>query len=109
MKDINDIKPQDVVAWLRSRAKKQNDMADLLEGDFEASPIFRINKRPSSEVSRTGGTVTVEQLEKRIKEKKGRLKDLAAHFAVEDSVISALLEPASKVYLGERGWLKLRE
>lgn len=48
-------------------------------------------------------------LEDSIRRKTGRIPDVANRFHVTPEQIQAMLEPASKVYMAERGWLKVRE
>lgn len=101
-----DLNPQQIVGWLREQAKKLNDAADSLEQTFKFQSNSKTNSREPA--LPTLGTVTVAQLEERVSTKSGRTKDLAAHFNVETSAITALLEPTSRVYVAERGWLKVK-
>jgi methyl-accepting chemotaxis protein len=55
------------------------------------------------------GTITVDQLENRIRRKSARIGALAQEFHVSEQAITALLEPHSRVYHSTRGWLRLRE
>jgi hypothetical protein len=57
----------------------------------------------------TGGVISAEALEARVQEKNRRMKDVTDHFGVDESTITKLLEPASRVYQAERGWLKIRK
>ena len=55
------------------------------------------------------GSITAGQFEERIRRKSSRIVIIAKEFNVPIRTVKSLLEPNSKVYLGERGWLKLRE
>ena len=55
------------------------------------------------------GVITVGALEKLVREKNRRMPQIVAHFGVDEATVTKMLEPASKVYLAGRGWLKVRE
>jgi hypothetical protein len=55
------------------------------------------------------GNITAEQLEARLRQKGARVYMIAKEFNVSRKTVRALLGPASRVYEGERGWLKFRE
>jgi hypothetical protein len=98
-----ELSPLQVVEWLREQSKRLLSAADTVEKAFLSGHIGQEEK------PKTNGTVTVQGLENQVRQKKGRIKNLARHFGVAEDAIKALLEPASKVYVADRGWLRLRE
>jgi hypothetical protein len=60
-------------------------------------------------IATNGGVITVGQLEDRVREKNRRMGDIVKHFGVDEATVTKMLEPASKVYLADRGWLRIRE
>ncbi|MGA2544465.1 MAG: hypothetical protein ABSG78_23190 [Verrucomicrobiota bacterium] len=54
------------------------------------------------------GAVTPAQLEASVKSKSGRIDDLALRLNTTPESIKKLLSPASKVYVGSAGWLKVQ-
>ncbi len=109
------LSPEEIVAWLRNQAKKFNDMATTIEQTFKIEPVVgaegvtRYQRKIAPIAQPRTGTVTAEELEKSVAQKSGRVDDLAQRHNVEKSTITSLLEPKSKVYVAERGWLKVRE
>jgi hypothetical protein len=53
--------------------------------------------------------LTGAQLEDSVRERGGRISDLAKRLSAPPELIQGLLEPASRVYKAEAGWLKIRE
>jgi hypothetical protein len=104
----SNLSPQLVAAWLREQGQLFNQMADQIEAAFRVESAFP-NSRTVVGVPVNSGTVTPQQLEARIRERSGRIKDVAELFNVDRATIVGLLEPASNVYLAERGWLKVRQ
>jgi hypothetical protein len=102
---MSDITPQEIVSWFKDRAKKYSEIANAIERDFaQGNGEMTRYKR----VARTS-PLTAEELEKSIRDKSGRVDEVAARLGATPTQVKALLEPASKVYLAERGWLKVRE
>lgn len=91
---------QEIVNMLREKARAWNRAADILEGK---GAIKTYPQAPKT------GNITQEDLEKRIRSKSGRINDIANEFGVQPSAIQELLQASNKVYLAERGWLKIRE
>lgn len=58
----------------------------------------------ASQPSLTAGT-----LEAFVEAKNRRMTELVAHFGVNRRTISKLFEPESKVYAGQKGWVKFRK
>lgn len=112
MGDMSAISRQEIVVWLRERAKKYDEMADLIQEDFGtigarlAETV--VPSAPASNSSRTT-VLTAEELENSVRAKTGRVKDLARRLAATPEHIHSLLVPVSKVYIGERGWLKVQD
>jgi hypothetical protein len=53
--------------------------------------------------------VTAAEFEDAVREKTGHVKDLAKRLKTDPAAIEGLLEPASRVYKGQRGWLFVRD
>jgi hypothetical protein len=105
--------PHEVAAWFREQgerckqqAKEFEQMAVIAE---RANLLLHWGTSPGPTSPLAPGTITAEQLETRIRRKSARIKMIASEFNVPSKTVKALLEPASKVYEAERGWLKLRE
>jgi hypothetical protein len=103
---MSDLSPKQIVDWFRQQAIMFNEMANNVEQTFTLKPTAPLLQSRPIPMS---GTVTAEQLESRVREKSGRISNLANHFNVREESIISLLHPASRVYVAERGWLKLRE
>lgn len=102
--------PQQVAEWHREQSKNHIQMAEALEQSYGLQPMVRYKRTAQSSVQATnGGTLTVQQLEDAVKKKTGRIKDVAARLHVDEESVHKLLEPSSRVFAGDRGWLKIRE
>ncbi|HXC36729.1 MAG TPA: hypothetical protein VNV43_12690 [Candidatus Acidoferrales bacterium] len=70
------------------------------------------HEKKSPEEMLPGATVlqkfTIPAFETFVREKNRRITGIMGHFDVTEEQIKNALEPASKVYLAERGWLMLR-
>lgn len=53
--------------------------------------------------------VSPNELEQAVRHKSGRINDLAARLRTTATQITSLLDPASKVYVADKGWLKIKE
>ena len=109
-----EITPQAVAQWLRARAKKYNEMADVIEQDFASvgAAMTRYRRVGATATANNGPrpeAPTAQALEEAVKAKSGRVDDLAERLGATPAQVQALLEPASKVYMAGRGWLKVRE
>lgn len=105
---MQELNPQEIVAWHIAQAKFHQDLAAQMERQFNIQPIQKAKREHAPELPKFG-VVTVDQLETRVRTRSGRIKDIARFFNADEKSIQALLEPASKVYTGDRGWLKVRE
>ena len=99
---MNDLTPQQIVAWYRAQAKKFNEMADYTEQTFMPTTAMRDGHIAFNSISG-------EELENAVREKSGRIKDLADRLGTSEEEIENHLEPKSRVYIAGRGWLKIRE
>jgi hypothetical protein len=70
----------------------------------------------STEATRTArglatstGVITVVELENFVRQKARRIHQISDHFKVDDATVLNFLEPASKVYRADKGWIKLHE
>ncbi|HXB60386.1 MAG TPA: hypothetical protein VNU95_12505 [Candidatus Acidoferrales bacterium] len=86
-------------------AKPENSPAAAQNGAHDTKEVMR----KARGVATSTGVVTVGDLETFVREKDRRVKVAAEHFNVAEATITGLLEPASKVYKAERGWLKVRD
>lgn len=103
---MNNLNPQIVAAWLRERAKKYNETAALLEEDLGFGHLGV--KASQATVPRTT-PLTAKELEKSVEEKSGRVNDLAERLGTTPTQIQSMLHPASRVVVGTRGWLTLKD
>jgi hypothetical protein len=53
--------------------------------------------------------ITAHELEETVRWKTGRINDISVRLGTTSQQILSLLEPASTVYVADRGWLKVRE
>lgn len=83
----------------RKKTKKADKIAKAESATQTAQP---------SEAS-VNGDFSALRFEQFVKEKSRRIKDVARHFSVTKAKVKKLLEPTSKVYQAEKGWLKVRE
>ena len=57
----------------------------------------------------SSGALTAVQLEAAVQSKSGRVDDLALRLNTNPETIKKLLTPASKVYMGAAGWLRVQQ
>jgi hypothetical protein len=113
---VIDLTPQAIADWLRDRAKRYLEMADLLDQEKTANrPMIRYRRETMPEMAMNNwDSVTAELLAETVgkRAKAGRVKDLAAALHVDEETIEKLLNPASptsRVYKDERGWIKVKD
>jgi hypothetical protein len=106
-----ELTPQDIVFWHKSQAAMHTRMAEEMERQYglKAPQRFKRVEAEQQHQLLPIGTLTAEQLESRVRHKSARVSDIAREFSVTEEAVKQLLDPASKVYVGERGWLKVRE
>jgi hypothetical protein len=86
---------QDVVAWLRVRAKRLTDAADVLE--------------EATKGNSSGGTVTLDMIKARLQKGSSRVPQLSKEFGVGESRLRSMIEKKnSGIITQKRGWLKLK-
>jgi hypothetical protein len=109
---MQDLTPKEVAAWFRKQGKQHAQLAkdfEQMASMAERTMMVHWASSPGpTEEQPQGGVITAEQIEARIRRKSARIGKIAHEFGVSQKVVAALLEPNSKVYEGERGWLKLR-
>jgi len=99
---------------IRQAAKGTNSSPAIFEkiaasnGTNNGHPTNEANRLARGIATNTG-VITVGDFEAFVREKSRRLADLCTHFKVESKTIQSLLEPETKVYLGEKGWYSIRE
>ena len=122
MKDDIQTSIKKTIAFLRERArfhavksKDYTEAADTLErikiGKNGHSNLVPTPFKGDLALGGTGpiaGSLTPELLEKSVTKKNGRVGDLAARLGVSIEEVENLLDPASKVYKGAKGWLKVK-
>ncbi len=104
-----EVTPKEIVFWHRAQAAMHTRMADEMERQYGLRPPQRFKRTEDNVLDLPIGVLSAELLEKRVKQKSARVADIAREFSVSPDAVNALLEPASKVYSAERGWLKVRE
>ena|SRR5712664_3142786 len=112
---MTDITPEQFTAYCRQMAKKHgeiarryNDMADFNDTFAKLEPQ-RFRRTADMTVPGENGTaVSQQQFIDEVKRKTGRVANLAKRLNTTEASIEKLLEPAGPVYVGERGWLKIR-
>jgi len=102
--EMTEAEAQEFATWLREKSKEYAQRADRIapisgasNGTFSASGSLRNTE------------ATPQELENAVRSKSGRVNDLAERLHLTPTRVQSLLEPASKVYVGERGWLKVRD
>jgi hypothetical protein len=100
----------DMIALFRRKAAKYQEMADTMEKELKeaassnGSGLGHVPK-PASEPHEE---LTVENVKRYLKRKKGRVYDLGRHFKVKESLISKIVQdPTNGIISGDRGWLTL--
>jgi len=107
---------QEFADWLRNRANHYLKRAEQIQHQGESpqstvrsNGMTRYQRSPLAGAEKTG-TVTKEQFEKSVAEKRGRVYDIARRLDVDQSVINNFMQqPDIKVTVGTRGWLKPKE
>jgi hypothetical protein len=117
VKYMPNLNPSDVAAWFREQAKRCREQAEERAKEFEqmavaaekVNMVLHWGTSPGpSPASPRYGTLTADQFEQRIRQKSARVYKIAEEFNVTEKTVEALLEPNSKVFMGERGWLYVR-
>jgi hypothetical protein len=117
---MSDLLPKDIAAWHRTEAKKYQELAafhkktaDTIEfganpTDSAAQRYRRVHPIPAEQKEERG--LTLEQFEKALDEKKGRVNHLAARLQVgEDKIWDLLNDPNCKFVVGDRGFIYPKE
>jgi hypothetical protein len=103
-------KDEEHIPAKKSSAKKRKlKAAAKAHSANEAASGTKEVMRQAVGIAGSNGVITVGELESFVREKNRRIAGVTAHFHVTEDVVQKLLEPASKVYLADRGWLRVRE
>jgi hypothetical protein len=122
--------------WLRtalwSLADKQKLIKQISKGDNQNAALYE-KVSASSEARRTVanhrvngamhiatsglavvgiggvGTLTIAALENFVSEKNRRMDEITTHFGVDETTVTKLFQPVSRVFEASRGWIKIRE
>jgi hypothetical protein len=112
---MSDLTPKDIANWHRKEAKKfediakrHYDMAAIVEAGGALGTI-RKNQEVVTLNNYLNSDINAAQLEAAVQEKSGRIGNMAHRLSTSIEKIEGLLEPNSRVYLGDRGWLRVRE
>lgn len=112
----SELSPKAIAAWHRKEAKQyeqlaklHNDVAEKMELALNGQAITRY-KRTEPVSLPPGVVISSQMLEDTVRQKSGRINTIAARLNTSETLIEMLLkDPASKVFVAERGWLKIRE
>ena len=88
-------------------ATKNQGIRLAVAGSTNTRAVYE--KIDPSHANGSGTPITADVLVGAVKQKTGRIKDLAKRLNTDDQTVQSLLEPASKVYVAEKGWLKVRQ
>jgi DNA-directed RNA polymerase delta subunit len=93
----------------KSPRKKTKKSEKISKTESVPEPAVQATQPVPKAAPTNGGEFSASMLEDFVRAKNRRIKDVAAHFYVTKSKVKKLFEPNSKVYLAEKGWLKVRE
>ena len=105
---------EQVLDWAKEQARFHSEQATFYEqmvvGLERDQPRMLRFKREEGQAHDfdPNRTLTADELEKSVSAKTGRVADFARRLNVPEQTVRNLLEPASRVYMADRGWLKLR-
>lgn len=108
---MSELLPKDIAAWHRQEAKKYQDLANFHKktADTIEFPEGVVRYRRSEDKIREPNELTLEQFEKAVAEKGGRVNHIAARIqASEESIWNLLKDPACKYAVGDRGFIYLK-
>lgn len=95
------------IKLIRRGTNKEPALYEKNEGIVKTKRLTEDHKEQTLRNDPQG--ITAALLESSVREKSGRIDNLAKRLNTEPKTIESLLEPASKVYVGSAGWLRLRE
>ena len=109
---MSDLSSNEIVAWHRKEAKKYQDLAYFHKKTADTLEFPEgLSRQPRQEIKpREVGELTLEQFEKAVAEKGGRVNHIAARIqASEESIWNLLKDPACKYVVGDRGFIYLKQ
>ena len=106
--EMSALLPKDIAAWHRSEARKYQELANFHKKTADAIDpagagpriTYRQEERPAK------NELTLDQFEKAVADKGGRVNHLAARLhASEESIWTLLKDPTCKYAVGDRGFI----
>lgn len=107
--EIPELPPKQLIQWLRNKIKDYTDLVEKLEKVFgidETQAVRpRVRAAPASLTS-----LTEDQLVSAINHKSARVHGIAARLGVSEEDIHSMIEASNgRIFVAERGWLKVRD
>lgn len=103
--------PQQVVAWFRSRADRFGEMADEVERTFNLTNGKVSVDTFSSQVSEAREELAIVRIKNLMADGKSRrVADISTALALTEHVVrAAVYEAGDDFELNERGWISMKE
>ena len=105
---MSELLPKDIAAWHRLEAKKHQELANFHKktADTIEYPAAEIVRYRRVEKPQEPKVLTLEQFEKALNEKGGRVNHIAARLGVgEEAIWDLINDPNSKFEIGNRGFI----
>src|SRR5947208_17029417 len=103
--DKGTLTPPMIVAWFRAQANKFNEIAEFVEGTFAAGM-----PTGNGALSVANLEFNAENVRNAVRERSYRIDELATRFHVPRSRVEYVVsDPNSGLYIGSRGWVKVKE
>lgn len=105
------LSPQQIVAWMRTKATNYNKMADELEADYSATAKGGESPTPQRQTNgHNPEPLTEDRLFEAVQKKSGRVVHYAERLHVSEEEIQRVLNlPNCRVEVGDRGWFKIKD
>lgn len=111
------LNPKQIAEWFRAQAKQFNKTADYVEATFKFQNSFQ-DEEPAitppavnghTTPANTPNVITPSQFEDAVRNGKGRIKDFSVRLNTTQDLLTAMLTPNSRVYIGSAGWLRVND
>jgi hypothetical protein len=99
---------KDTIKQVRAGNNQQPAEFEKLAAASNGSGDTKEANRLSRGIAAWSGTVTVGDIEAFVKEKNRRMNQIVEHFKVNEAIVTKLMQ-GSKLYEGEKGWIKIRD
>ncbi len=111
--EIPELPPKQLIPWLRNKINDYSDLADKLEKVF-GTAVSVHQQPPLVHVAHVAYDDSVslseDALATAINHRSARVHGIAARLKVSEEHIHSLIEASNgRIYVAERGWLKVRE